>query len=217
MTTLLQQKWLSKLLDFDYEISYKKGKDNVVAHGLSRALQQEEETLKVLTINQPMWVLEILESYHQDPLVLSLIPGLVIDPTSNQEYNLQNGVLRKQEKIYQFFYWGSMNKEMVARVTECSVCQQYKSENMKNHGLLQPLPIPFVPWQDIAMDFIKGFPLSQGNEVRGEVLSSPKIRDFAYERNKIQSALKEALAQAQERMKYYADKNILEREFNVGD
>lgn len=71
-----------------------------MAHGLSRALQREEETLTILTTNQPTWVLEILESYHQDPLVMSLIPGLVIDPTSNQEYNLRNGVLRKQEKIY---------------------------------------------------------------------------------------------------------------------
>nr|GEZ07645.1 retrovirus-related Pol polyprotein from transposon 17.6 [Tanacetum cinerariifolium] len=36
ITTLFQSKWLPKLLGFDYEIEYKKGKDNVVADALSR-------------------------------------------------------------------------------------------------------------------------------------------------------------------------------------
>lgn len=36
LTTLVQQKWLSKMLGFDYVIQYKKGKDNVVADALSR-------------------------------------------------------------------------------------------------------------------------------------------------------------------------------------
>lgn len=34
LTTILQQKWLSKMLGFDYSISYKKGKDNVATDAL---------------------------------------------------------------------------------------------------------------------------------------------------------------------------------------
>lgn len=30
LTTFLQQKWLSKMLGYDYEITYKKGTENVV-------------------------------------------------------------------------------------------------------------------------------------------------------------------------------------------
>lgn len=34
VTTSLQQKWLSKLLGFDYSVQYKRGKDNIVADAL---------------------------------------------------------------------------------------------------------------------------------------------------------------------------------------
>jgi hypothetical protein len=100
MTTLMQQKWLSKLLGFDYEITYKKGSENVVADGLSRAVKVGEGALLAITASQPAWAEEVIESYQQDTLPMTVIPELVISNTANTDFTLQNGILRKQGRIY---------------------------------------------------------------------------------------------------------------------
>jgi len=48
---------------------------------------------------------------------------------------------------------------------ECSVCQRNKTENVLSLILLQPLPIPQAPFNDISMDFIKGLFKSNGKDV----------------------------------------------------
>ena len=47
---------------------------------------------------------------------------------------------------------------------QCMVFQKVKYNRGKALGLLQPLPIPNVPWESISMDFIFGLLKSmQGN------------------------------------------------------
>jgi len=48
-TTAFQGKWLSKLMGSDYEIRYKKGKENVVADGLCRLTSAQ---LMALTLSE---------------------------------------------------------------------------------------------------------------------------------------------------------------------
>ena len=48
-----QQKWVTKILGYDFEIIYKKGKQNVVADALSRKDEDVEAFLCTISIIQP--------------------------------------------------------------------------------------------------------------------------------------------------------------------
>jgi len=47
-------------------------------------------------------------------------------------------------------------------VKTCLTCQQNRTLNKKQAGLLQPLPIPEGPWESVLMDFMMSLPPSKG-------------------------------------------------------
>lgn len=55
--TPFQQKWITKLLGYDFVVEYKKGVTNKVADALSRREAPEEElTLSLLSIPTSNWI-----------------------------------------------------------------------------------------------------------------------------------------------------------------
>jgi hypothetical protein len=54
-----QQKWVTKLFGYDYEIIYKKGKENVVVDALSRKYE-DEGSLFSLSFIVPDWLQVVL-------------------------------------------------------------------------------------------------------------------------------------------------------------
>lgn len=107
----LQYKWLSKLLGLDYEIHYKKGVENKVADGLSRRTEAESSGVHLAVLTgcpsrprltsavQPEWVQQIELSYATDATCQQIITQLLLDPTSQPEYQYVNGILKKNNRI----------------------------------------------------------------------------------------------------------------------
>ena len=73
-----------------------------------------------------------------------------------------SGILSTYHRVKQLFCWQGLKEAVENFVKQCATCQQDKHELCKKPGLLQPLPVPDSPWQEISMDFIEGVPKSEG-------------------------------------------------------
>lgn len=67
-----------------------------------------------------------------------------------------------KEKTYDLvtrqFWWPTVRKDVTRYVRECHSCQAVKVVQQRPGGLLQPLPVPELPWDVISMDFIVSLP-----------------------------------------------------------
>jgi hypothetical protein len=70
-----KQKWVTKLFGYDYEIIYKKEKDNVMADALSQKYE-DEGSLFSLSFIVPDWLQAVCQEWLQDPKILHLIQQL---------------------------------------------------------------------------------------------------------------------------------------------
>ncbi|XP_074346704.1 uncharacterized protein LOC141685510 [Apium graveolens] len=86
----------------------------------------------------------LLEAYHDSP-----VGG-------------HAGEVKMYLRIAKDWYWKGMRGDVTTYVRQCVTCQQQKVSQQAPAGLLQPLPIPSLVWDDITMDFIEGLPMSQG-------------------------------------------------------
>ena len=82
-----QQKWVTKMLGYDFEIIYKKGKQNVVADALSRKDEDVEALLCAISIIQPDWINEAREEWKNDEEVWALIRKLQQDSSTSDTFS----------------------------------------------------------------------------------------------------------------------------------
>ena len=59
-------------MGYDYEITYNKGKDNLVADALSRTFD-DHASLSVISMHIPNWLQSIQQGYVNDPSLSKII------------------------------------------------------------------------------------------------------------------------------------------------
>ena len=94
------QKWVTKMLDYDFEIIYKKGKKNVVADVVSRKDEDVKALLCAISIMQPDWINEVADEWKNDEEVRALIQKLLEDPSTSDTFSWKNGLLWYKYCLY---------------------------------------------------------------------------------------------------------------------
>ncbi|KAA0068128.1 hypothetical protein E5676_scaffold392G00100 [Cucumis melo var. makuwa] len=164
------QKWIAKLLDYDFVIEYENGLENKVADVLLRLPPALElDLLSVVRgLNTSVFIDQVNEHEFLNTIQLSLLngqqapAGIMARGSSVEEHH---GALKTYQCLAQKVYWCGMKARIHAYVAECSVCQQAKYLSLTLVGLLQALPIPDQVWEDVSMDFIEGLPKFEGDEI----------------------------------------------------
>ncbi|GJV32485.1 putative mitochondrial protein [Tanacetum coccineum] len=176
LTTLFQAKWLPKILGYDYEISFKKGNDKLVADALSRVdCSVKLNALALSTVTSDL-LQKVKDSYTQDIGLQEKIQQLSTGTYNGNKYTWEGKVLKRKGKlvagsdeplrisIIKHFHVGAVGGThvLVLQATRLVLCFIGKECLSTYPGYLQPLPIPKKVWSEISIDFIAGLHKSRG-------------------------------------------------------
>ena len=95
-----QQKWVTKVLGYEFEIIYKKGKLNVVADSLSRKNEEVEALVCAISIIQPYLITEARDEWKKDKEVWTLIQNLQQDPSTSNTFSWKNDSIWYKDHLY---------------------------------------------------------------------------------------------------------------------
>jgi hypothetical protein len=94
--TELQRKAMTKLIGLQYKFQYNKGVNNTPADSLSRI----GHAFQAMSVVQPDWIQEVLNSYAVDPAAQQLLQELAVMRHNAQGYTLVDGLIHKDNKVW---------------------------------------------------------------------------------------------------------------------
>jgi hypothetical protein len=184
-----QQKWVSKVQAYDFDIEYVKGKNNAVVDALSRRpelcslseISADWKSELLVEYSKRKFACEVMDNnvqddrykvvddiiYYKDHIYLvpeSKLKEKIMKAMHDTPLTGHPGYFKTYRKIRERFSWKGLKDDVLRHVRECVTCQQNKVEQTHPAGLLQPLPIPEQKWESISMDFITGLPKTQGRD-----------------------------------------------------
>ena len=183
-----QTRWSELISSFTFDFQYRPGKTNVAdslsRQPVGPAPLPESETLMVMTRGRIALSSLIKQGYRRDPWfkqgknqkALRQADGfwyrgeaLVVPEYKDirkdilyemhcSKYAGHFGLRKTRLAVQEKYWWPGWASDVHEYVKRCDACARNKSKADKPGGLLQPLPIPNAPWEDVSMDFITRLP-----------------------------------------------------------
>ena len=79
----------------------------------------------------------------------------------NKVFTMHPGGNKMYQDLKQYYWWRGMKRDVTEYVSKCLKCQQVKAKHQVPSGLLNPILVPQWKWDNIAMDFVYGIPVTQ--------------------------------------------------------
>ncbi|GKC63546.1 putative reverse transcriptase domain-containing protein [Tanacetum coccineum] len=146
-----RRRWIKLFSDYDYEIHYYPGKENVVADALRLQRGVDE-----MTGHRNDGAL-----YYLDRIWVPLkgdMRTLIMDEAHKSKYSIHPGADKMYYDLRDRYWWPGMKKDIAIYMSRCLTCLKVKAEHQRPSGLLQQPEIPEWKWEGIAMDFLTKLP-----------------------------------------------------------
>ncbi|KAK7887257.1 hypothetical protein WMY93_026878 [Mugilogobius chulae] len=148
-----QARWALFFGRFNFTLTYRPGSRNVKPDSLSRQFSSSDSPDTMETVLPLSCVVASLTWE---------IESIVKDA---QRTEPDPGIGRTLALLKRHFWWPNMDGDTRDFVSACTICARGKTTNQRPAGQLRPLPVPSRPWSHIALDFVTGLPVSEGNSV----------------------------------------------------
>ena len=182
-------RWSELLQDYDFDIAYKKGRENIPADALSRipisgvsiasflsAFDYSKDPFfsdiyKSLTLSSKLYPSFFIRrdllflKGERNRLCVPRIRHLITDVIKAYHDSRSaghQGFERTYDLISKHLFWPNMSQDIKEYVSTCQSCQVNKASNNRKQNILKPLEIPYMKWTSISMDFLGPLPRSQG-------------------------------------------------------
>ncbi|GJX26259.1 putative reverse transcriptase domain-containing protein [Tanacetum coccineum] len=121
--------------DYDCEICYHPGKENVVADELSRKERIKPRRVRAMNMT-------IQSSIKGKILATQNEASKVVNAPAKMLRGLDEQMERRSDEALDMHWWPWMKKDIALYVSKCLTCSKVKVEHQRPSGLLQQLEIP---------------------------------------------------------------------------